>query len=230
MTRSGSQRADLARSPRCRRGPADHFDALDVAEESCVSRSIASVLVVDQQYAHLPSPDLLPEELSFRRRRKSIAPSSYRQPRRCAFDAPGCEIVATKRPPAGPAVSEARWPNTAWRRRRTLSMPTPAPALKRQTVAPPPGNWRRRRRRGRRAGGLAALDTGRPRRGPRPAGLPGAHVTRLSLNRLPPTGNRETYVGPWLPEPLLTPPTCRGDPTGRQRLDRDAARPGDPAP
>ena len=33
-------------------------------------------------------------------------------------------------------------------------------------------------------------------------------TTRLSLNRLRTMARRrETYVGPWLPEPLLTPPT-----------------------
>ena len=68
-----------------------------------------------------------------------------------------------------------------------------------------PDARQRRRRRGRRAGHLAALVGRRPRRGRGPAAYLVRIVSRLALDRLGSAHTRrETYVGPWLPEPLVT--------------------------
>ena len=55
-------------------------------------------------------------------------------------------------------------------------------------------------------------------------------TTRQALSRLRTLGRRkESYVGPWLPEPLLDRARRgRGRRAGRQRLDGDAAGAGDP--
>ena len=55
-------------------------------------------------------------------------------------------------------------------------------------------------------------------------------TTRQALARMRTLGRRkESYLGPWLPEPLLTAPdVVRGHRAGRQRLDGNAAGAGDP--
>ena len=52
-------------------------------------------------------------------------------------------------------------------------------------------------------------------------------VTRQSLNRMRTLARRrETYVGPWLPEPLLTTPDVAEDVTLVDSVYRHAGRPG----
>ena len=68
------------------------------------------------------------------------------------------------------------------------------------------------RRRGRPPGDLAAVGRRRPRRGPDQRAYLVRITTRQALSRLRALGRRkESYVGPWLPEPLLTAPDVAED-------------------
>lgn len=61
-------------------------------------------------------------------------------------------------------------------------------------------------------GRLGALARRRHDRGPAPPGLRDADRGSVSLNRLRAASRlRETYVGPWLPEPVLTAPDVADD-------------------
>ena len=93
-----------------------------------------------------------------------------------------------------------------------------------------PDARQRRRGRGRRPGGPACACTrgSRPARrsSRRPAYL-ATVVTRLAIDELRSArARRETYVGEWLPEPIVTDPGCRSRRAGRARRLALAGLPG----